>query len=268
MCRIYFFIIMNTREQQLKAFNDLLDVMDELREKCPWDKKQTFESLRTNTLEEVYELTDALLTNDFNEIKKELGDVLLHIVFYSKIASETNSFDIGDVASTITKKLIDRHPHIYGDAIADTDTQVTQNWEKLKLKEGNKSVLSGVPTSLPALVKAIRIQEKVSGVGFDFPTSNEALNKVSEEIKELSIEVKASQQDKIEAEFGDVLFSLVNYARFINVNPETALERTNIKFIKRFQYIEQIAKQQNKSITDLTLQQMDEIWEQAKKQQL
>jgi len=259
---------MNTRQQQLAAFNDLLDVMDELREKCPWDKKQTIESLRTNTLEEVYELTDAIAHGNLQEIRNELGDVLLHIIFYSKIASETQAFDIGDVAKAITKKLIDRHPHIYGDIEADTEEQVIQNWEKLKLKEGNDSVLSGVPVSLPALIKAYRMQQKVAGVGFDFPNISDALAKVTEEINELNLEVQNQNSDAIEAEFGDVLFSLVNYSRFLNINPEAALERTNIKFIKRFQYIEQVAKQQNKSITDLTLQEMDFIWEQAKKQQL
>ncbi|UYW01645.1 nucleoside triphosphate pyrophosphohydrolase [Flavobacterium agricola] len=257
---------MNTREQQLKAFNDLLNVMDDLREKCPWDKKQTFESLRTNTLEEVYELTDAIAQGDLNEIKKELGDVLLHIVFYSKIASETQSFDIGDVAAAITQKLIDRHPHIYGETVAENEEQVLQNWEKLKLKEGNKSVLSGVPKALPTLIKAYRIQQKVSGVGFDFPVATDALAKVNEEIKELTTEVDSGNLDKAEAEFGDVLFSLINYARFLNINPETALERTNTKFINRFQYIETVAKNQGKAITDLSLQEMDVIWEQAKKE--
>ena len=257
---------MNTRQEQLQAFNKLLDVMDELREKCPWDKKQTFESLRNNTLEEVYELTDAILENNLDEVKKELGDVLLHLVFYSKIASETQTFDIGDVAKAITQKLIDRHPHIYGNVEADTEEKVIENWEKLKLKEGNSSVLSGVPNSLPAVVKAFRIQEKVKGVGFEFPNSEQVLNKVKEEILELESEIKDQNIDKIEAEFGDVLFSLINYARFIGVNPETALERTNKKFIKRFQYIEQTALANGKSITDLSLQEMDAIWEKAKKE--
>jgi len=257
---------MNTREKQLKAFNDLLDVMDTLREKCPWDKKQTFASLRTNTIEEVYELTDAILQEDMQEIKKELGDVLLHIIFYSKIASETNSFDIGDVATAVTNKLIARHPHIYGDEIITNETEVLKNWEKLKLKEGNKSVLSGVPTSLPALIKAYRVQQKVSGVGFDFPNPSDALAKVTEEINELHQATNAQNTDQIEAEFGDVLFSLINYARFLKINPETALERTNSKFINRFQYIEKVAKANGKAITDLTLQEMDAIWEQAKKE--
>ncbi len=265
MRRIYF-LYMNTREQQLQAFNKLLDVMDELRQKCPWDKKQTFQSLRNNTIEEVYELTDAILDGDVNEIKKELGDVLLHLVFYAKIASETNSFDIGDVANSITQKLIDRHPHIYGDLTLESENEVAENWEKLKLKEGNKSVLSGVPKSLPAVIKASRIQEKVKGVGFDFEKPSQVWDKVQEEISELKTEIEEKNQDKIEAEFGDVMFSLINYARFINVNPETALERTNKKFIKRFQYIEKIADQKGKLITDLTLQEMDEIWEQAKKE--
>lgn len=257
---------MNTREQQLQAFNKLLDVMDELREKCPWDKKQTFESLSNNTVEEVYELTDAILQKDMNEVKKELGDVLLHLVFYSKIASETQSFDIGDVAQGITQKLIDRHPHIYGDFVAETEDEVSANWEKLKLKEGNTSVLSGVPNSLPALIKAYRIQEKVAGVGFDFPDKEQVLDKVQEEINELKHEILSEDQDKMESEFGDVLFSLINYARTIGVNPETALARTNTKFIKRFKYIEQQALIQNKSVTDLTLDEMDAYWEQAKKE--
>lgn len=257
---------MNTREQQLQAFNKLLDVMDELREKCPWDKKQTFQSLSNNTVEEVYELTDAILQNDMDEVKKELGDVLLHLVFYSKIASESQSFDIGDVAQGITQKLIDRHPHIYGDFVAESEQEVSANWEKLKLKEGNTSVLSGVPNSLPALIKAYRIQEKVSGVGFDFPDKEQVLDKILEEINELKAEVLIKDTDKIEAEFGDVLFSLINYARYIGVNPETALARTNTKFIQRFKYIEQKANQSNKSITDLTLKQMDAYWEQAKKE--
>ncbi len=257
---------MNTREQQLQAFNKLLDVMDELREKCPWDKKQTFESLSNNTVEEVYELTDAILQKDMDEVKKELGDVLLHLVFYSKIASETQSFDIGDVAQGITQKLINRHPHIYGDFVAETEDEVSANWEKLKLKEGNTSVLSGVPNSLPALIKAYRIQEKVAGVGFDFPDKEQVLDKVQEEINELKHEILSEDQDQMEAEFGDVLFSLINYARTIGVNPETALARTNTKFIKRFKYIEQQALIQNKSVTDLTLEEMDAFWEQAKKE--
>lgn len=229
---------MNTREQKLHAFGRLLDIMDDLREKCPWDKKQTLESLRHLTIEETYELGDAILDNDLEEIKKELGDVLLHIVFYAKIGSESNAFDIGDVANAICEKLIHRHPHIYGDVVVADEEEVKRNWEKLKLKEGKKSVLEGVPKSLPALVKASRIQEKVKGVGFDFEEPQQVWDKLQEELNELQVEVEAGNQDNIEAEFGDVLFSMINYARFLKVNPEDALERTNKKFIKRFQYLE------------------------------
>ncbi|MFI0426116.1 MAG: nucleoside triphosphate pyrophosphohydrolase [Flavobacterium sp.] len=256
---------MNTRQQQLQAFNRLLDIMDDLREKCPWDKKQTLESLRHLTIEETYELGDAILDNDLEEIKKELGDVLLHIVFYAKIGSETNAFDIGDVANSICDKLIDRHPHIYGDVVVADEEEVKQNWEKLKLKEGKKSVLEGVPKSLPALVKASRIQDKVKGVGFDWEEPNQVWDKVQEELSELQVEVQSGNQDKIEAEFGDVLFSMINYARFLKVNPEDALERTNKKFIKRFQYIESKATELGKPLMDMTLAEMDVFWEEAKK---
>lgn len=256
---------MNTRQQQLQAFNRLLDIMDDLREKCPWDKKQTLESLRHLTIEETYELGDAILDNDLQEIKKELGDVLLHIVFYAKIGSETNAFDIGDVANSICDKLIDRHPHIYGDVVVADEEEVKQNWEKLKLKEGKKSVLEGVPKSLPALVKASRIQDKVKGVGFDWEEPNQVWDKVQEELNELQVEVQAGNQDKIEAEFGDVLFSMINYARFLKVNPEDALERTNKKFIKRFQYLESKATELGKPLMDMTLAEMDVFWEEAKK---
>lgn len=256
---------MNTRQQQLQAFNRLLDIMDDLREKCPWDKKQTLESLRHLTIEETYELGDAILDNDLQEIKKELGDVLLHIVFYAKIGSETNAFDIGDVANSICDKLIDRHPHIYGDVVVADEEEVKQNWEKLKLKEGKKSVLEGVPKSLPALVKASRIQDKVKGVGFDWEEPRQVWDKVQEELNELQVEVKAGNQDKIEAEFGDVLFSMINYARFLKVNPEDALERTNKKFIKRFQYLESKATELGKPLMDMTLAEMDVFWEEAKK---
>ena len=256
---------MNTRQQQLKAFERLLDIMDDLREKCPWDKKQTLESLRHLTIEETYELGDAILDNDLPEIKKELGDLLLHIVFYAKIGSETNSFDIADVANSICDKLIDRHPHIYGDVVVENEEQVKQNWEKLKLKEGRTSVLEGVPKSLPALVKASRIQDKVKGVGFDWEESHQVWEKVEEEIAELQVEIAANNQDKIEAEFGDVLFSMINYARFLNVNPEDALERTNKKFIKRFMYLESKASELGKSLSDMTLAEMDVFWEEAKK---
>ena len=256
---------MNTRQQQLKAFERLLDIMDDLREKCPWDKKQTLESLRHLTIEETYELGDAILDNDLPEIKKELGDLLLHIVFYAKIGSETNSFDIADVANSISDKLIDRHPHIYGDVVVENEEQVKQNWEKLKLKEGRKSVLEGVPKSLPALVKASRIQDKVKGVGFDWEESHQVWEKVEEEIAELQAENEANNRDKMEAEFGDVLFSLINYARFLKINPEDALERTNKKFIKRFMYLESKASELGKSLSDMTLAEMDVFWEEAKK---
>ena len=256
---------MNTRQQQLDAFNRLLDIMDELREKCPWDKKQTLQSLRHLTIEETYELVDAILDNDLNEVKKELGDILLHIVFYAKIGSETNAFDIADVANEICEKLIHRHPHIYGDVVVQDEEEVKQNWEKLKLKEGKKSVLEGVPKSLPALVKASRIQDKAKGVGFDWEEPHQVWDKVQEEIEEFQEEVKNGDQDKIEAEFGDVLFSMINYARFLNVNPEDALERTNKKFIKRFMYLERKASEMGKSLADMTLAEMDVFWNEAKK---
>ncbi|MFK7060406.1 nucleoside triphosphate pyrophosphohydrolase [Flavobacterium oreochromis] len=256
---------MNTRSQQLEAFNRLLDIMDELREKCPWDKKQTLESLRHLTIEETYELGDAILDNDLNEIKKELGDLLLHIVFYSKIGSEKEHFDIADVANSICDKLIHRHPHIYGNLEITNEEEVKQNWEKLKLKEGKKSVLEGVPKSLPAMVKASRIQDKVKAVGFDWEETNQVWNKVQEELQELQIEIERGDQDKIEAEFGDVVFSMINYARFLNINPENALERTNKKFIKRFIYLEQKAEMLGKKLSDMTLSEMDVFWEEAKR---
>jgi len=256
---------MNSRKQQLVAFNRLLDIMDDLREKCPWDKKQTFESLRHLTIEETYELTDAILENDLNEIKNELGDVLLHLVFYAKIGSEKKSFDIGDVANAISDKLISRHPHIYGDVTVENENEVKENWEKLKLKEGKNSVLEGVPKSLPALIKANRIQDKVSGVGFDWEEPNQVWEKVQEELSELNEEIKKGTKDNIESEFGDVLFSMINYARFINVNPENALEKTNKKFINRFQFLEKAAKKEGKELADMTLSEMDVYWEQSKK---
>ena len=255
---------MNSREQQLKAFGRLLDIMDELRLKCPWDKKQTFQSLRHLTIEETYELGDAILNNDLQEIKKELGDVLLHIVFYAKIGSETDTFDIADVANSISEKLIYRHPHIYGDVTVKDEEEVKQNWEQLKLKEGKKSVLEGVPKSLPAMVKANRIQDKVAGVGFDWEKPEQVWEKVQEELTELNAEIKKGNTANIEAEFGDVLFSMINYARFINVNPENALERTNKKFINRFQYLEIAAKKINKSLHDMSLEEMDVYWNEAK----
>lgn len=256
---------MNSRTEQLAAFGRLLDIMDDLREKCPWDKKQTFESLRHLTIEETYELGDAILDNNPEEIKKELGDLLLHIVFYAKIGSETGSFDVASVADGICEKLIHRHPHIYGDVVVENEEEVKQNWEKLKLKEGKKSVLEGVPKSLPALVKASRIQDKAKGVGFDWEEPGQVWDKVQEELTELQEEVKTGDRDKIESEFGDVLFSMINYARFLDVNPEDALERTNKKFIKRFQYLESKSQQLGKSLSDMTLAEMDIFWEEAKK---
>ena len=256
---------MNTRQQQLEAFNRLLDIMDDLRANCPWDKKQTFESLRHLTIEETYELGDAILNNDLQEIKKELGDLLLHIVFYAKIGSETSAFDIADVCNDICEKLIHRHQHIYSDVVVADEEEVKQNWEKLKLKEGKKSVLEGVPRGLPALVKARRIQDKVKGVGFDWEEPHQVWNKVQEELQELQEEVNAGNQDKIEAEFGDVLFSMINYARFLKVNPEDALERTNKKFMKRFMYLESKAGELGKPLMDMTLAEMDVFWNEAKK---
>lgn len=256
---------MNSRQDQLQAFDRLLTIMEELREQCPWDKKQTIQSLRHLTIEETYELGDAILDNDLQEIKKELGDLLLHIVFYAKIGSETKAFDIADVANSICDKLIDRHPHIYGDVQVKNEEEVKQNWEKLKLKEGKKSVLEGVPVSLPALVKAGRIQDKVAGVGFDWEEPHQVWEKVEEELAEFKTEVVTGNQEAIENEFGDVLFSMVNYARFLKINPEDALERTNKKFTKRFQYLESKAKALNKPLSEMTLAEMDIFWEEAKK---
>ena len=253
-------------DSRLQAFSRLLDIMDELREKCPWDKKQTMESLRHLTIEETYELADAILDKDLNNIKKELGDVLLHIVFYAKIASETNEFNITDVINSLCDKLVHRHPHIYGDVIVENEEQVKENWEKLKLKEGNKSVLSGVPASLPALVKASRIQEKARAVGFDWENRDQVWSKVEEELGEFKAEVERhSEHAKLEDEFGDVIFSLVNFGRFIGINPEDALERTNKKFIKRFTYIEEEASKLGKSLSEMTLAEMDVFWNKAKK---
>lgn len=235
--------------------------MDDLREKCPWDRKQTFESLRHLTIEETYELSDAILKNDLPEIKKELGDLMLHMVFYAKIGSETNSFDITEVMNSICEKLISRHPHIYGDVIVENEEDVKHNWEQLKLKEGNKSVLGGVPSSLPSLVKASRMQDKAAQVGFDWPEINQVWDKVEEEM----LEFKTAEGKDKEAEFGDLLFSLVNYARWLKINPDDALERTNIKFKKRFEAIEEYAKSKSKKMNDMTLEEMDVIWEEAKK---
>lgn len=255
---------MNTRKDQLAAFKRLLDIMDELREKCPWDKKQTLESLRHLTIEETYELADAILKNDLQEIKKELGDILLHIVFYSKIGSEKEAFDIGDVANSISDKLISRHPHIYGGVKVENEHDVKRNWEQLKLNEGRESVLEGVPNGLPAVVKASRIQEKVAGVGFDWEEPSQVWEKVQEELSELNEEIKTGNKENTEKEFGDVLFSMINYARFIDVNPENALEKTNKKFINRFQFLEKAAKKEGKNLSDMSLAEMDVHWESSK----
>jgi len=257
---------LHSKEEKLQAFSRLLDIMDELRTGCPWDKKQTFQSLRHLTIEETYELGDAILNNDLEEIKKELGDLLLHIVFYSKIGSETKSFDIADVCNEISDKLVYRHPHIYGDTKVANEDEVKQNWENLKLKEGKgkKSILEGVPKSLPALVKATRIQDKVAAVGFEWENTEQVLAKIKEEILEFEVEKKAKQQDKMEAEFGDILFALINYARFNKINPEDALERTNKKFINRFKNIEKQAKENGFKISDLPLNKLLSYWENSK----
>lgn len=253
-------------DRKLQAFERLLDIMDQLREGCPWDKKQTFESLRTLTIEETYELADSILKGDKQEIKKELGDILLHIVFYAKIGSETNDFDIADVCDGISEKLIYRHPHIFSDTKVANAKEVEENWEQLKLKEkgGNKSVLEGVPQSLPALVKANRIQDKVRGVGFDWDEKEQVWEKVKEEVSELESEIRKGDQDKMEQEFGDLFFSLINAARLYGVNPENALERTNQKFMKRFNYLESKTIKQGRNLKEMNLEEMDEIWEEAK----
>ena len=257
---------MTRRQEQLQAFDRLLTIMDELREQCPWDKKQTMETLRHLTIEEVYELGDAILDKDLDEVKKELGDVLLHIVFYSRIGSETNAFDIADVCNSICDKLVERHPHIYGDVKVENEDDVKRNWEQIKLREkGKTSVLQGVPTSLPAMVKANRIQDKVAGVGFDWEHPEQVYEKVEEELNELKVEVANGDADKMESELGDVLFSIINYARFLKINPENALERTNKKFIKRFQYLEAKSKEINKPLSEMSLSEMDIYWEEAKK---
>lgn len=253
---------MNNREEQKEAFGQLLDIMDELRAKCPWDQKQTLQSLRHLTLEEVYELSDALLEEDLDEIKKELGDVLLHLVFYAKIGSEKEGFDIGDVIHSLNEKLIFRHPHIYGETEVADEEEVKRNWEKLKLKEGNRSVLAGVSKGTPSLVKAFRIQEKVKGIGFEFNSADDAWLKVEEEIKEFHEE---QDPEKKELELGDVLFSLVNYARLAGINPDSALEKTNCKFISRFQKMEQLAADKKVNLSEIALQEMDELWEEAKR---
>ncbi|MFZ6001076.1 MAG: nucleoside triphosphate pyrophosphohydrolase [Bacteroidota bacterium] len=258
------------REAKLKAFDRLLTVMDELRENCPWDKKQTLESLRHLTIEETYELSDAILEGNLKEVKKELGDLMLHNVFYARIASEVGAFDVADVLNSICDKLIERHPHVYGDVVANDEQTVKENWEKIKLKTGNKSVLEGVPKSLPALVKAIRVQDKARGVGFDWERKEQVWEKVEEEMQEFKAEFNAASNEAINkekamAEFGDLLFSLVNYARFIQIDPEEALERTNKKFIKRFQYLETESAKDGKKMGEMSLAEMDVYWERAKK---
>lgn len=256
-----------SRAEKLESLGQFLDVLDILRVKCPWDAKQTNESLRTNTIEEVYELSDALVGGDNNEIKKELGDVLLHIAFYSKIAEEKGAFHIGEVADTLKEKLIFRHPHVFGDTKVGTAGEVSQNWEQIKLKEkgGNKTVLGGVPESLPSLIKANRIQEKARNVGFDWETKEDVWKKVKEELSEVETEIAGMNQEKIEDEFGDLLFSIINAARLYGVNPDNALEKTNRKFIKRFNYLEAKAKEMGKPLKEMTLAEMDKFWEEAKK---
>ena len=255
---------MNTKEEKLRAFERILDILDELREKCPWDRKQTLQSLRHLTLEEVYELSDSLLEENMEEIKKEIGDVFLHLIFYAKIASEKGVFDIADVLNALCEKLIFRHPHIYGDVIAEDEEAVKQNWEKLKLKEGNQSVLEGVPNSLPSMVKAFRIQDKVKGLGFDFPNPEEAWKKVEEELKEFQAEIEIGSREKQESELGDVFFSLINYARILGINADTALERTNLKFISRFKKMEHLAKERNLNLSEISLDEMDNLWTESK----
>jgi XTP/dITP diphosphohydrolase len=256
---------MNSISEKLKAFERTLNIMDELRDKCPWDKKQTFETLRHLTIEETYELSESIINNDLPELKKELGDVLLHIIFYAKIASETNHFDIADVLNTLCEKLIVRHPHIYGNVIAETEEQVKENWEQIKLKEGNKSVLSGVSKGIPSLVKAYRIQEKAAQVGFDWETADQVWSKINEELAEFKTELnKPNNKEKTEKEFGDLLFALVNLARKNGINPDDALEYTNQKFRNRFMFIEERAKEINKKMSDMSLDEMDAIWNESK----
>lgn len=262
----YIYITMHTREQKMEAFGRLLDIMDELRVKCPWDAKQTNESLRTNTIEEVYELCEAIILNSDEAIKKELGDVLLHVIFYSKIGEEKGAYDVADVCNALCDKLIFRHPHVFGDDAAKTAGEVEKSWEQIKLKEkgGNKTILEGVPASLPSIAKAHRIQDKARNAGFDWKKKEDVWDKVSEEFQELKVEISGMDEDKMEAEFGDMFFSLINAARLYKVNPDNALERTNQKFIRRFNYIEQEAKKQNKNLKDMTLAEMDTLWDEAK----
>ena len=260
-----YYYLMSTLEEKKDAFGKLLIIMDELREKCPWDRKQTMESLRHLTLEEVYELSDSILENDIVETKKELGDILLHIVFYAKIASEQQQYDIADVLQSLCEKLVHRHPHIYGDVVVQDEEEVSRNWEQLKLKEGKTSVLQGVPVSLPALVKSMRIQEKARAAGFDWEKPEQVWQKVEEEMSELHREVENGTPASREDEFGDVLFALVNYARFIGVNPEDALERTNKKFIRRFRFLEDASARDGKKLNEMSLAEMDVYWEEAKR---
>lgn len=253
-------------KEKLASIERLLDIMDELRAKCPWDRKQTFESLRNLTIEETYELADAILENDKEAIKKELGDLFLHLVFYAKIGSETNDFDIKEIADAISEKLIFRHPHVFGDTdVKDSPDIVKKNWEELKIREGNHSVLGGVPKSLPAMIKASRIQEKVKAVGFDWEEKGQIWEKVAEELSELKTEINKPDKEKIESEFGDLFFSLINAARLYDIDPETALEKTNKKFIKRFNYLEEKTSKSGKKLKDMTLDEMDELWEEAKR---
>lgn len=253
-----------TREEQLKAFDRLLNIMDELREKCPWDRKQTFETLRPLTIEETYELGDAILDKNLNEVRNELGDLLLHIVFYARLGAEKEAFDIGDVTHQIAEKLIYRHPHIYGDVTAEDEETVKKNWEKLKLKEGKKSIFSGVPRGLPALVKAQRLQHKAAGVGFDWENSKQVWDKVEEEIEEFQVEVGKEDTQAMEQEFGDVLFALLNYARFKNIDADSALERTNKKFMERFRYMEEQATIKGRSVSDMSLTELEALWQESK----
>lgn len=257
---------MHTREEKIEAFGRFLDILDELRLKCPWDRKQTNESLRPNTIEEVYELCDALLKKDTKNIRKELGDVLLHVAFYAKIASETGDFDIADVCNSLSDKLVFRHPHVFGEVKAETANEVSQNWEQIKLKEkdGNKRVLSGVPEALPSLIKAYRIQDKAANVGFDWDQRKQVWEKVKEELDEFQTEIEHMDADKAEDEFGDILFSLVNVARLYNINPDNALERTNQKFIRRFNYVEESCVQQGCKMKEKTLSELDALWDEAK----
>lgn len=258
---------MHSKEEKMQAFGRLLDIMDELREKCPWDRKQTFESLRHLTLEEAYELSEAIQSGNMEEIKKEMGDVLLHIVFYARIADEQHAFDIADVIHQLCDKLIRRHPHVYGNLIVENEEEVKQNWEQLKQQEGQKSALSGVPRTLPALIKAIRIQEKARAVGFDWEHAGQVIEKVHEELQEFCAQVSDNQiknPEQATAEFGDLLFSLINYARLLGINPEAALEHTNQKFIDRFQYIEQKAQQSGRKLHNMTLKEMEALWQEAK----